>query len=355
MGCSVAWELSRRAVPVLVLERSVPGAEASSRAAGILGAQIEASGPGEGFELARRSLALWPRWARALHRATGVDVCLRRHGTLRVLLDGEAAGTLRAAATWQRAEGYPVRWLDRKALAALEPGLSPLARGGAWFEEDMQLDPVPLLTALHLAARRSGAEFRTGAWVRRVVFESGVARGVALDDGSVLPASAVVVAAGSWTSLVEGGGVGPGEVRPARGQIVELRSPEPVLRRVVFGPRCYLVPRDDGRVLVGSTLEFVGFQREVTAAAVRELLDAALSMVPALERASWSSAWASFRPYTQDDRPRIGATRQPGLFLATGHHRNGILLAPITAVKVAAALGRWLLAGRRGGISRPRH
>jgi glycine oxidase len=147
-----------------------------------------------------------------------------------------------------------------------------------------------------------------------------------------------VVAAGSWTTLIEGLPLRSGSVRPARGQIVELCSPAPLLGRVVYGPRCYLVPRDDGRTLVGSTLEFVGYQRDVTAAAVRDLLSAAIELVPCLGQASVNAAWSSFRPYTEDELPLLGPAGVPGLTLATGHYRNGILLAPITAEITSAVV-----------------
>jgi glycine oxidase len=187
-----------------------------------------------------------------------------------------------------------------------------------------------------VAAERAGAVFQSGTYVRRVAHEGNRARGVALEDGSTLAGGHIVVAAGSWTSLVDGSSLAENAVMPARGQIVELSLPAPILSGVVFGPRCYLSPRDDGRVLVGSTLEFVGFRRGVTARAVRDLVGAAIELVPALEDAELGRAWSSFRPYTKDELPLIGATRIEGLLLATGHYRNGILLSPITADIIAA-------------------
>jgi glycine oxidase len=183
--------------------------------------------------------------------------------------------------------------------------------------------------------------FQSGAYVRRVLIEGERARGVALDDGRELFARFVVVAAGSWTTLVDGVGLPRGRVVPARGQIVELEAPRPLLSSVVFGPGAYLVPRDDGRVLVGSTLEFVGYRRDVTAGAVRDLLQGAIALVPALESASLGGTWSNFRPYTKDELPLLGATKVGGLLLATGHYRNGILLAPITAeIVTALVLGK---------------
>jgi glycine oxidase len=342
MGCAAAWQLARRGASVTVLERSVPGAEASSAAAGILGAQLEASGPGAMAELALESRKLYPRWSKALAEETGIDVGYRKCGILRVALDAAGAKKLSEEAIWQRRQGQEAPRIGGKRARAIEPALARGVAGGVHFAEDGRIDPPLLLRALHIAAARAGASFRTGAYVRRVLIESGRARGVLLEDGQSIGGDAVVVAAGSWTTLVEGVPLRSDAVRPARGQIVELASSQPLLRGVVFGPRCYLVPRDDGRTLVGSTLEFVGYRRGVTAGAVRDLLDAAIELVPALAEAALSGTWSSFRPYTEDHRPLIGPTQVPGLALATGHYRNGILLAPITAEIVA----RTLLGGR---------
>lgn len=166
-------------------------------------------------------------------------------------------------------------------------------------------------------------------------------RGVLLEDETILEADVVVVAAGSWTPLVEGIPIGRSDVIPARGQIVELACARPPVQRLVFGAGCYLVPRADGRVLVGSTLEFVGFQKGVTAKGVRDLLTAATRVIPSLEEAEVLRTWSNFRPFTKDHLPLLGSTNVKGLILASGHYRTGILLAPATAKLVCAlALGK---------------
>ena len=336
MGCGTAFELARKGVRTLVLERSVPGAEASSAAAGILGAQIESHADGALFELALHSRKLYPEWARALADATGIDVEYRRSGVLRVAYDDASqAKTLREHG-FQKKRGCALEALRGAALKRAVPALGPEARAAVRFAEDARIDPPKLLRALRIAAERHGAQFRSGALVKRVVANDGRAEGVLLDNGDVVRARKVVVAAGSWSSLVEGVPLPQGGVIPARGQIVELNLPAPVFEPVLFGPKCYLVPRDDGRVLIGSTLEFVGYRREVTAVAVRDLLDAAIRLVPALAQATLGNTWSNFRPYTQDAAPFIGEAAVEGLLLATGHYRNGILLAPATASLIAA-------------------
>jgi glycine oxidase len=345
MGCASAWRLAREGARVVVLERSVPGAEASSAAAGILGAQAEAHAPGPMFELSLKSRAMYPRWAKALFEETGMDVGHRASGLLRVAFESRAGDRLFAETSWQRRRRLAVQRVSGPALRRMEPALSAKLTGGVAFPGDGRVDPPLLLRALHVAAQSAGAQFRTGAYVKSVDVRKDRATGVLLDDGSRIGAGHVVVAAGSWTTLVGGLPLAASAVRPARGQIVELFTPAPVLRRVVYGPRCYLVPRDDGRLLVGSTLEFVGYRRDVTAVAVRDLLNAALKLVPALADASLRGTWSSFRPYTDDELPLLGATGVRGLTLATGHYRNGILLAPITAEIVAS-----IVAGRRSPL-----
>ncbi len=332
MGCAAAWRLAERGAEVTVLERSVPGAEASSAAAGILGAQLEAHGAGAMLELALQSRALYPSFAAALTERTRIDVGYRKCGVLRVAV-GDAAGAraLQAETAWQAELDLPQTCVDGPGARAIEPALSDAVSGGVHFAEDARIDPPLLLRALHIAAERAGAQFRTGSYVRGVIERGGRATGVSIEDGSELAADRVVVAAGSWTSLIAGVGLPEDAVKPARGQIVALSSASPLLRGVVFGPRCYLVPRDDGRTLIGSTLEFVGFRKQVTARAVRDLLDAALELVPSLADAELSDAWSSFRPFTSDQRPLLGPSDVAGLVLASGHYRNGILLAPITA------------------------
>lgn len=342
MGCAAAHELAGQGVEVTVLERSVPGAEASSAAAGILGAQVEAHAEGPLSELGWRSRELYPALVKELERSSGIAVGYRHTGVLKVDYSAATVSRLARELAWQTAAGLPVERLSRRELRTIEPALSPELAGGVRFAEDASLDPRALLSALRVAAERRGARFRSGCFVKRVALEQQRAIGVELDDGSLVRGSHVVLAAGSWTSLLSPSGEQAPRVVPARGQIVELRTSTPLIDAVVFGPDCYLVPRADGRLLIGSTLEFVGFRREVTAAAVAKLLTAALRLVPALGEAELSDTWSSFRPYTADELPLLGPSHAtPGLILMSGHYRNGILLAPISARIVAACvLGR---------------
>ncbi len=335
MGCAAAYELSRRGVKVTVLERSVPGAEASSAAAGILGAQVESHQPGPLTQLGLLSNKLYPALVKELERISGISIAYRRSGVLKVAYAASDVARAARELAWQTKAKLPLARLTHTALLAREPALSPELAGGLWFEADATLEPRALLSALRISAEKLGAEFRSGSFVKRVAEQGARAVGVELDDGSVVSGSHVVLAAGSWTSLLTKRDAATPRVVPARGQIVELRTSTPLLSSIVFGPDCYLVPRADGRLLIGSTLEFVGFRREVTAGAVAKLLTAAIRLVPALSDAEFSASWSSFRPYTDDELPLLGPSTTPGLILMSGHYRNGILLAPISAQIVA--------------------
>jgi glycine oxidase len=334
IGCSLARELAGRGVAVTVVERAEPGAEASSAAAGLIAPQAEGLPPGPLFDLAIAGRALYPGWSEDLERETSIDVGWRRTGILRCDLSGceDFSRYLR-----QRDAGLPVEEADASRIAELTAGLScPEATRGVFFPEDGTVDAKRLTRALWLAAQSRGARFVNGAAARRFVVAEGRCRAVETDRGT-FEADCVVDAAGAWAAF---DAEAPVPVSPVRGQIVRLRPAEPLLPCVVESEDVYLVPRPDGSLLVGSTQERVGFRKEVTGQGVRGLLDAALTLVPSLADARFVGAWAGLRPASPDGWPILGASAIPGLLFATGHFRNGILLAPITATLLAdAALG----------------
>jgi glycine oxidase len=335
MGMSVATELAAKGAKVTVLEKSVPGAEASSAAAGMLAPQLEAHGPGPMLQLCLKSRELYPAWVRRLEELSGVETGYLPCGLLEVALDGEQLNTLEQVHSWQRAAGLRAELLSREEALRMEPGLGALS-GALLLPDDHQIDPPKLMRALPIAAARAGALFRTGQ-VNGLVEEHGRIVGVDVDSER-LKADAVVLAAGSWSSLVAGARVDRRAVRPVRGQMVELHTRLPVSRRVLFGAGVYLVPRADGRLIAGSTMEHVGFDKRVTAQGLARILDGAIRLCPSLAQAEVHSSWAGLRPWTEDDLPILGQGPLPGLLLATGHFRNGILLAPVTALVISQAL-----------------
>ena len=334
MGSAIALRLCQRGLGVTVIERGIPGAEASSAAAGILGPQMEAEGPGPLLELGLKSRALYPALAAELRELTGIDVGYDRSGVLAVAFDEAGEAALSARRAWQLGRGLRVDSLSGEAARAREPALGPAVRAALAFTDDAQVVARELARAFSQAAAGAGARFLTGRYVRRVLIDKDAVTGVEL-DGDVLPAGVVVVAAGSWSGLVEGSGVPPTVVRPARGQLVSIETRPPLFRHVVSAPGGYLVPRRDGTVLAGSTVEMAGFRKEVTVGGLAGILTMARTVIPALADAPVTGSWSNFRPFTEDHLPVLGATRVRGLVLATGHFRNGILLAPITAQAIA--------------------
>ncbi len=333
IGCAVALELRARKVEVTVVERGPIAGEASSAAAGILAPQAEAGGPGPLLELARASRALYPAWAESLRAATGIDIAYRTDGALVVALHEHELDLLRARQAWQTAAGLQVERLSAAEVRALEPALGE-THGALRFAGDHQVDNRRLARAVEQAAAQAGVRF-VSAQARRVLHDGARVTGADL-DGTPQVAGQVVLACGSWSALLDGAGLPAQAVVPIRGQMIELETRPPPLRHVVFGDDGYLVPRADGRVLCGSTEEHAGFRKEVTPAGLERLARRVARLCPALGEARVARSWSGLRPGTADGLPLLGPTALVGLHLATGHFRNGILLAPITARLIAS-------------------
>jgi glycine oxidase len=337
MGCGAALELSRLGVrDIVVLERAVAGAEASSAAAGMLAAQVEAGSPDE-LATYVRARDGYAGWAAELRERTGVDIAHRRSGALDVATTEAELPKLAELVASSRAAGLRAELLDSRAALDIERELSPSLAGAAWFPEEASVDPPQLLRALVAAIDHAGVRIESGVSVARILERAGRCVGVATEGHGTFEADAVILAAGSWSSLVPGIPAFVPKVRPIRGQLVMLEERPPRLRTIVFQDKSYAVPRGDGRVVCGSTMEDVGHRREVTAAGVSAILSSAIAMVPRLGVAELSRVWCNFRPRVEEG-PQVGASALPGLFLATGHHRNGILLAKVTAETVARAV-----------------
>ncbi len=335
MGCAIALRLAQAGLAVTVIERGIPGAEASSAAAGILGPQWESDAYGPLMELGLRSRALYPAFVDELRALSGIDIGFVRSGLIEVALTEADEDALTTRCRWQAARGLNTELLSPPALRALEPALGPAARLGLRMVDEGHVNARSLARALSQAAAIAGARFLQGRYVRRVVTRAGRVSGVEL-DGEILSAGTVVLAAGSWSSLVEGGGVPAPMVRPARGQMVSIEMRPPLFRHVIAAHgRGYLVPRLDGAVLAGSTLEMVGFRKEVTVGGLADILTLVRTLVPDLAAAPVTETWSNFRPYTEDRLPVMGVTAVPGMLVATGHYRYGILLTPITAQAIS--------------------
>jgi glycine oxidase len=338
VGCAVAYELARRGASVQLVEERSAGMGATHAAAGILAPHIEVSSPTAFLDLAIRSLNLFDDFIARVQADSGAAVLYRRTGTLQVAISDEGMRELRNTAARLEAQGVVLGLLDAHAAWAEEPHLSHDVVGGLVVPSHGFVAAGELIRALTGAARRHGAQVIEGTHVRRILAANTEVT-VETDRGP-LAGSAVVLAAGSWSGRIEIVGLpARAPVRPVRGQLIRLSWKGSMFRRVVWSDRCYLVPWEDGTVLVGATVEDAGYDERTTVAGVRDLLEAACEIAPGAWTAAFVDARAGLRPASSDLLPIIGASRVlPNLMYATAHYRNGILLAPVTAALVADAM-----------------
>lgn len=349
IGLATAWRAAGHGLSVTLCDPA-PGSGASTVAAGMLAPVTEAHYTEQALlRLTLDSAARWPALAAELHEGTGIDPAYRETGTVLAAADGGDLAMAEELHTFQRSLGLSVERLTGREVRALEPMLAPGIRGGLFVAGDHQVDPRRLLSALLAACRGAGVRLRPDrvAAVRTVGDRTA---GVVLADGTTVAAGQVLLAAGCWTDAIDGvpAGVLP-PVRPVKGQLLRLQVPagaaatdRPFLRHnlrgIVRGGSIYLVPREDGELVLGATMEERGFDTTVTAGAIYELLRDAREILPGISELVLTETQAGLRPATADNMPVLGATALPGLVLATGHFRNGILLAPVTADAVAAVL-----------------
>jgi glycine oxidase len=339
VGLGLAWRLAQRGTTVSVFDRGAAGKGATHAAAGMLAACAEAE-PGEEalVALGRESQARWPGFAAELVEASGVDVELRREGTLVVALTADDQARLQHQLSFQCTLDLPLQWISAAEARRKEPHLAATLAGAVWSPQDHQVDNRKLATALRIAAERAGARIFEHQPVAEICSDGRRVDGVLLADGRKVAADAVVLAAGAWSRGI--GGLPPElrpPVRPIKGQMLALRMDPaaPLLNHVLWAPGVYLVPRRDGRLLLGATVEEKGFDTALTAGGVLALLEAAWRALPAIEDLPIDEMWVGHRPGSRDDAPILGPAPLDKLFYATGHHRNGILLAPVTADAVA--------------------
>jgi glycine oxidase len=339
IGLAIAWRLAARGAQVAVFDKGAAGSGASHAAAGMLAACAEAE-PGEEalVALGRESQARWPAFAAELEQTSGVDVGLRPEGTLVVALTADDQARLQHQLVFQHKLGLPLQWISAAETRRREPHLAGKLAGAVFSPEDTQVDNRKLAAALRIAAEAAGAIVNEHRAVDAISSRAGRADGIVLADGSKVVADVVVLAAGAWSRSIAG--VPPElrpPVRPIKGQMLSLRMDQasPLLSHVVWAPGAYLVPRRDGHLLVGATVEEKGYDTSLTAGGMLTLLEAAWRAVPAVEELPIDEIWVGHRPGSRDDAPILGAGAIDGLIYATGHHRNGILLTPITADAIA--------------------
>lgn len=337
IGLSLAYESLKHGLKVALLERGLPGQEASWAGAGILPATGKGAITDPLAQLEKLSAQLHGDWAQALLDETGIHNGYDRCGGIHVARDVESEQSLAEFMEVARAQGIHAERIDRDELPRLEPALAPLSRDtnlrtACLIPEEAQLRNPWHLRALESAVRKRGGEILGNAPVRGILFNGNVATGVETDRDK-LHAGAICVTAGAWTGELLGDRIRLPELRPIRGQMVLLKAERRPFQRIINEALRYLVPRDDGHVLVGSTVEDVGFDKRNTAQGVRGLLQLANSLVPNLGDCTVEKYWAGLRPATRDGLPCLGEIAGlKGLFIAAGHFRAGLFLSPGTAV-----------------------
>ena len=336
IGCAVAHELARRGASVEVVDDRAPGMGATQASAGMLVPYIEAS-EGALLDLGVRGLKAWDDFLPLVLTDSRATLEYERAGSLSVARDDATLETLRATARALERWRVPAEALDGREVRRREPALSRDVRGGLFVSFHGHVDAHELTRALTVAARRHGARVLEPARVRRV--QKAANEFAVVTDRGTLTADVVVMAAGSWSGSIEIEGSETLPVHPVRGQLLRLEWRSLPLARIVWGEGCYLVPWSDGTLLVGATVEEVGFDERNTVDGVRGLMDAATAIVPGVATAAFLGARAGLRPGTPDELPIIGPSPDvPNLFYATGHYRSGVLLAPLTAQLIGDAI-----------------
>ena len=338
IGSSVALRLAQARLRVSVFDRGEPGAEASSAAAGMIAPQSEPVESGAFFELCLASHNLYPDFVTEMEELAEAHVDYRRDGCLLVALDDEEGRQLDDHYEGQKKLGLPVERLSAEQARRQAPGLSPFIRGALFLPHDHWVDNERLTRAVVRAGERQGVTFFRGAAVRQVNLRQGRAASVEVEDPIGLrltfPAEHFVLAAGCWSPEIAASVGAKLAMQPCRGQMIEFECPKefPI---IVRAGHHYIVPRSERRLLLGTTSEYAGFSKAVTVDGMRSILEGAARLVPLVGECTFRRAWAGLRPDTADHRPILGTDTIPNLVFATGHFRNGILLAPITAAIVS--------------------
>lgn len=340
IGGSIAIELARRNLRVVLLERQQLGREASWAAAGMLSPAPDSADSIHLFPLAKASMDLYPHFVAEIEERTKRATGYRREGTLQLFPAPHGENERDSFLEEHRRLGLKTEAITMVEARRMEPSVGPAIQAAAWLPEEATVDPRALTQAIFAAVQSAGTEIQTGAEVASVLLQGDRCTGV-IANGDKISAGHVVIAAGAFTAAID-----PlkryAPTRPVRGQMIALRPVEAPPCRVLRGEHGYLVPRLDGRIVAGSTLEDAGFDKRVTPFGLVEILNAAMELVPSLSGAEILETWSGLRPDTPDHLPVLGPTDLEGLYIATGHYRNGILLAPATA----KLIGGWLTSGR---------
>ena len=332
IGLSLARELHKKGFrQITILERGEIGKESSFAAAGMLAPQAETNKTDEFFYFCAESNWLYPNFAAGLFEETDVDIELDRAGTLYLAFTEEDAAEIRRRFEWQKSAGLQVEHLSAQATRQAEPFVSPDVLESLFFPNDWQVENRKLLHALHKYCELYGIEIRENTEIKKLLAEKNCIIG-AETATEKFHAEKVVLATGAWTSFIKADNFALPRVLPIRGQMIAFYTAKRIFSRVIYSPRGYIVPRADGRVLAGATVEDAGFEKAVNAEGIDFVREHALEIAPSLVNLEIQDAWAGLRPFAADGLPIVGEFAEiENLSIATAHYRNGILLAPLTA------------------------
>jgi glycine oxidase len=334
IGGAIAFELARQKLRVLVIDRQSPGQEASWAAAGMLSPAPDSADAIPLVPLARASMNIYPEFVAAVESASGMNAGFRSHGAIEILFGADAENKLRAMVAQHQELGLDTEMLHVGDAGVLEPHINREIRAAALLRSEAAVDNRAFTNAILRAGELSGVEFRVNSSVERLILDGKNKCIGVIVEGEPVSAKHIVIAAGFASGTIEGIARYAPTI-PMRGQMVALQSAQVDLHRVIRSERGYIVPRGDGRCVTGSTIENVGLEKRVTPQGISKILNAAVEMIPSLKGAAIVETWCGLRPDTPDHLPSLGPTDVEGLLIATGHFRNGILLAPITAKLIA--------------------
>lgn len=339
IGLALARQLTKKgAKKITLLERGNVARESSFAAAGMLAPQAEADEADDFFRFCSDSNKLYPQFSEQLYDETGVDIELDRSGTLYLAFNENDSKEIRRRFEWQKKADLAVEHLSAEDVRRLEPFVSPAVREALFFPNDWQVENRKLLAALQRYAETNQIETIENAAVETLLIENKRVVGAETRDEK-FAAEMVVLTTGAWTSLIKAGEFSMPEIKPIRGQIISFRTAKRLFQKVIYSPRGYLVPRLDGRILAGATVEDAGFDKNATTSGMDFLRENALEIAPGLVNLKVGEQWAGLRPFAADGLPVLGASPEiENLFFAAGHYRNGILLAPKTAEILADAI-----------------
>lgn len=335
IGGSIAFQLAKRGKKVLLLEKDRLASKASGAAAGMLGAQAELDADNPLFTLASRSRGMFPALSKELKDISGIDIELVNKGMFKVALTDDQVAELKKMIKVQQDAGLEAEWLSTAEIRKTEPLLSDEIKGGMFIPGDGQVSATSLSLAFTKSAAALGVDIKEFVHVFDLRTENGYVKGVSTNIGE-FSSENVIVASGAWSAfLLEKSGINL-DTYPIKGECFSVLTDRPLLEKTIFSHGCYLVPKVGGRIIVGATVKANTFDQKVSMEGISTLIEKATQLLPAIKETEWEKTWAGIRPQTGDGLPYFGEhPAYKGLFIATGHFRNGILLSPITGVLIA--------------------